>query len=302
MEIETEPLIEKIKKDHKELFSRFDPNSCIAFFDQVPIQKPYHDVPAGVAGIWTAISREFGESGFEAYQKTTLLRLIGKFGATNANSRYSETIRERFAISFRRIVNSIADPEFAMYRSQTDIMLKDLGLCRQKIFPAGAQVVEPDSGFHRALVFRSGIPQAYQFAQLLLASGGNRHWYQIHTHLSELEDFNPDGWNRCYLRLADMLALNPKVRGMWGGSWFYDPALEEVSPRLAYLRKVPQDNGAFLFYSNVDIVGGALSKSDSRNKAYQEGKYLPKAYALIWPRRQLLAWAAAMQTGNAIST
>ena len=296
--METEPLIEKIRKGHKELFSRFEPNSCILFFDQVPIHKPYHYVPAGVENVWAAISREFGESGFEAYQKVTLLHLIGKFGATNAKNRYSETIRERFAISFRRIANSIADPEFALYRSRTDIMLKDLGLCRQKIFPAGAQVVEPDSGFHRALVFRGGIPQAYEFAQLLLASGGNRHWYQIHTHLSELEDFNPDGWNRCYLRLADMLALNPTVRGMWGGSWFYDPALEEVSPRLAYLRKVPQENGAFLFFSNVDIASGALSKSDSRNKAYQEGKYLPKAYALIWPRLQLLAWAAARRAGN----
>lgn len=85
-----------------------------------------------------------------------------------------------------------------------------------------------------------------------------------------------------------MLAIYPSVRGMWGGSWFYDPALEEVSPRLSYLRKVPAENGAYVFYSNIDIDGGALATSESRKKAYESGNYLPKSYSLMWPRRAML--------------
>ena len=98
-----------------------------------------------------------------------------------------------------------------------------------------------------------------------------------------------------------MLALNPEIRGMWGGSWFYDPALERISPRLEYLRSVPQDNGAYVFYSNIDINGGALSKSDTRKQAYEDGKYLPKSYSVIWPRRHLLDWAASMRAKTRIS-
>ena len=301
MEIETEPLIERIKKDHQALFLRFDPNACIAFFDQVPNQNSYHFVPAGVAGIWAAINHEFGEAGFEAYQKATLLYLIGNFGARSKGKRYTASIQACFDNSFRRIVNSIADLEFAHYRTHNDILLKDLGLCRQKLFPAGAAVIELDSGFHRSLMFRGGISQAYRMVTLLMATGGNTPWYLFHTHLSELEEFNSDGRDRCYLRLAEMLTLNPDVRGVWGGSWYYDPAIEKVSPRLAYLRKVPQAGGARVFYSGVDIDGGALSKSESRRKAYKNGEYLPKAYAIIWPRQEILAWAAARRDGSVVS-
>ena len=161
----------------------------------------------------------------------------------------------------------------------------------QRMFPAGAQIVVPHSSFHRALFSRGGAGQAFRFAKLMLLTGGNKGWYQIHTHLLELEEFNAEGWDECYLRIADMLSLNPTVRGMWGGSWFYDPALEEVSQRLTYLRKVPQDNGAYVFFSNVDIDGGALATSESRRKAYESGSYLPKSYSLIWPRQAMLDWA-----------
>ncbi len=244
-----------------------------------------------VRQLWASVERDFGAAGFDAFQRLTMLRLIESFEQRCAPRRYSKSVLDRFSISFGRIVNSVSDQTFERYRNVNDILLKDLGLCRQKIFPAGAQVVEPDSTFHRSLLYRGGLKQALRFAGLLLSSGGHSHWYQIHTHLSELEDFNPEGWDDCYVRIADMLALNPQIRGMWGGSWFYDPALEKVSPRLAYLRKIPQENGALVLYSNVDIKGGALSKSAARKKAYESGEYLPKSYSLIWPRKPMMAWA-----------
>lgn len=295
MEIETEFLIDKIKNDNQELLSRFDPDSCIDFFDRVPDHKPYHYLPETVRTLWAAISADLGESGFDAFQKITMLRLIGRFETRSRGRRYADCIGERFAISFRRIVDSIADPEFALYRSENDILLKDLGLCRQAVFPAGMRVVEPNSGFHRILIFRGGWVQALRFLELLIRTGGHRHWYQVHTHLSELDDFNPDGWIRCCLRLADMMKLHPEIRGLWTGSWFNDPVIETISPRLTYLRKMPQDNGAYVFYSSVAINSGALAKSKTRQKLFEQRKYLPKSYAVIWPRRPLLAWAAVVR-------
>lgn len=276
---------------NRELLAKFNPEECIDSLDFVPSHCSYHNIPACVRTIWQNMLREFSEEGFDAFQRITMLRLIGRYYSSSQENVYSGNIQKRFEISLSRILQSIIDPSFDKYRTDNDILLKDLGICRQKIFPAGAQVVEPNSGFHRSLVWRGGITSGFSLLKLLISSGGNTHWYQIHTHLSELEDFNPDGWDRCYYRIAGMLRLNPQVRGMWGGSWFYDPALEAISPRLAYLRKIPEQNGAKVFFSNVDIRGGALSKSRTRKELYEKGKYLPKAYVLIWPRENLIRWS-----------
>jgi hypothetical protein len=294
MEIQTAPVLQKLTGEHPRLLERFDPKTCIAAFDTLSDEAGYHNIPDAVTTMWQKISVQFGAEGFDAFQRLTLLHLIGAFSERSAKRRYTDAIRSRFDNSFRRIMGHITDPTFNKYRTPNDILYKDLGLCRQNIFPAGARVVAPDSGFARSLMFRADLGQAARMAKLLLKTGGNRHWYQVHTHLSELEEFNPEGWKTCCLRLAGMLELNPNIRGMWGGSWFYDPALETVSPRLTYLRKIPQRNGAMLFYSNVEIDGGALSKSETRRKAYAAGTYLPKAYVVIWPRQAMLAWARSI--------
>jgi hypothetical protein len=96
--------------------------------------------------------------------------------------------------------------------------------------------------------------------------------------------------------MAEMLEFNPHIKGVSGGSWFYDPEIENVSPRLAYLRQRPQQRGAYVFYSHVDIDGGALSKSQTRRDLYDQGKYLPKAYFIVWPRQKVIAWSR--QVGN----
>ncbi len=92
-----------------------------------------------------------------------------------------------------------------------------------------------------------------------------------------------------------MLKLHPEIRGVRTGNCFNDPVFETISPRLTYLRKMPQDNGAYVFYSNVEINSGALAKSKTRQKLFEQRKYLPKSYAVIWPRRPLLAWAAVVR-------
>ena len=295
MQLEIDSLISRCNDVNHELLSQFDPDLCIEFFDRVPHSASYHFVPDGVSNMWQNVVEVYGSKGFATFQEATMLRLMSKFESRSTGRQYTDGVRQCFSTSFRRILDSIRSSDFTSYSDRNDILLKDLAICRQKMFPAGAQVVEPDSSFHRSAMLLGGISQAYRMARLLLRSGGNNHWYQIHTHLSELVDFNPEGWDQCYLRLADMLARNVEIRGMWGGSWFYDPALETISPRLTYLRKVPQENGACVFYSNVDIDGGALAKSASRNKAYEAGQYIPKSYLVIWPRADLIRWAKAVR-------
>jgi hypothetical protein len=44
-----------------------------------------------------------------------------------------------------------------------------------------------------------------------------------------MEEFNPKGWTACFVRIAEMLELNPSIRGLAGVSWFYDPAVPAVN-------------------------------------------------------------------------
>lgn len=281
------------------LAGQLDIDAHIRILDAVPEHRPYNELGQPVESLWQSVAAEHGEQGFDLFQRLTMARLIELFPERAPQRKYSEGVRSCFAHSHARILATLQDPAYANYRTRTDLLLKDLALCSLKMFPAGAQIVEPCSAFHRALLFRGGLRQALGVLALLWKSGGNVGWYQIHTHLGELEDFNPAGWDRCYLRIAEMLELHPEARGMWGGSWFYDPALEQVSPRLTYLRTVPQSGGASAFFSGVDLHGGALSKSETRTELYKQGKYMPTAYALIWPRAGLLEWARKMRSKSA---
>ncbi len=118
----------------------------------------------------------------------------------------------------------------------------------------------------------------------------------MHTDSNDpelLSEFNEIGWQEFYIRVAELMKINTSIKGIYGGSWFFDPDLEEISPRLSYLRKIPIENGGRFFYtgSNEHDIKLSTLKSKTRKKLYQEGKYLPKSYLLIWSRTKLLAWA-----------
>ena len=92
---------------------------------------------------------------------------------------------------------------------------------------------------------------------------------------------------------ASLLRGHPNVLGMAGTSWFYDPQLDAISPNLSYLRMRPVERGAVLVRqrtSEFDIIS-ATTKSGTRQRLYEEGRYLPVPHSIIWPRDALIAWA-----------
>jgi len=282
----------RMLEKHGNLLHENNPENMVEEFDKSPPYLPYHHLPDRLKKRWYSLLQRKGENDFGIMARCLLLHLISDFEGRAKRHRYTNNIVHRFKISLTRIIEAISNPQFTLYNNINDILLKDLAICRQSMFPAGAQVVEAQSSFPRSLLIRGGLRQMMRFARLLLTIKGNKPVYQIHTHLMELEEFNPRGWEKCYLFIAEMLQINTEVKGMYGGSWFYDPALEKISPRLVYLRKQPEDAGAYLFYSNVSVNSGALSKSETRRRLYQEGRYIPRSYTLIWPREQLIDWAA----------
>ncbi|QYU70256.1 hypothetical protein J4558_09120 [Leptolyngbya sp. 15MV] len=76
-------------------------------------------------------------------------------------------------------------------------------------------------------------------------------------------------------------------------SWFYDPVVSEISPRLAYLRRVPMENGAVAVSHGTTQfdIDSATATSPTRRAMYEDGTYLPQCWSILWPRAAMLAWS-----------
>ena len=66
-----------------------------------------------------------------------------------------------------------------------------------------------------------------------------------------------------------------------------------MSPRLAFLRTLPESNGARVFRigEREAATKFALANSKQRQELYAQGHYRPADYLLVWGREDLLAWA-----------
>ena len=126
-------------------------------------------------------------------------------------------------------------------------------------------------------------------------------WLEVHTESRELSDFNEAGWDRAWATAAEILKRRPEMAGMLGSSWFYDPPLEQISPRLAYLRLNPLSHGAFLVHQGPGEIHTqrAATSSPTRKQLIDEGKYVARSWIVAWPRAALIKWADARKADMA---
>jgi hypothetical protein len=130
-----------------------------------------------------------------------------------------------------------------------------------------------------------------------LASRGWGRWYSNHLDIRAIKEFTPEGWTASFAKIAELLTLNPSVRGVAGVAWFYDPELARVSPHLSYITQTLVRQGAFLVRMKTQEhdIANALARSLNRKKLHERGEYSPACYLAGWPRRELLDWAARLK-------
>ena len=118
-------------------------------------------------------------------------------------------------------------------------------------------------------------------------------WLEVHTESRELGDFNEAGWDRAWATAAEILKRRPDMAGMLGSSWFYDPPLETISPRLAYLRLNPLKHGAFMVHQGPGDIHTqrAATSSPTRAALIEKGEYTARSWIVAWPRTALIRWA-----------
>ena len=194
-----------------------------------------------------------------------------------------------------RLLQQLGTASGAGYEFPDDDFVKDLRFAAGLTVPGGAEVLDLRSklGTRASLQFLARRPSL----GALLAMLGNRSidpWFRIHTEKRYLRHFHAPGWDAFYRRVASMLHAHPKVHGVVGTSWFFDPQLETISPRLAYLRS-PLAHGAFLVRGQTTAfdIASATVNSEARQALVAQGRYTPTPYTLVWPRDAVLRWAAA---------
>jgi len=268
-------------------------NEFVACFDLLPRYAGYKHMPIAATKVHALAVAQFGAQAAREFLYVCILGAVLKSLGSATFQRLPARVKGHQLKQYRRIVNS---PSAVIDGCELDkdLFHKELGLALLRLYGAAAQLIDFRAGVGRAILVKNGLHDVPRRLAIFAKIGGFKPFFEIHTHLSYLDEFNEEGWNECYRCCADLYELHPAVLGMHGGSWFYDPSLDAISPRLGYLREVPQKGGAYLLFDSVSdqSTQDAISTSPTRKKLYQERKYQPKSYALIWPRRQQIAWAA----------
>lgn len=267
-------------------------DAVIAGLDSAIEGQLYAPVPTAALGRWQNAAASSGNPAL--FNALLLASLIARSEARAKARMLSGPILEGFAERMIRILDGLARAPEGRLDAADDVFLKDLGICRMEVFPCAAQVVERHSGVARDLVRLGGPGQIGRMAELARLTGLRfRPFLEIHTHTPMLPDFNDAGWKRCYHMVAALLERFDDHVGLVGGSWFYDPAVETVSPRLAYLRQVPAQGGAIILQARATQadIDNATATSASRRQLFEQGKYLPQKYLMVWPRSRLIAWS-----------
>ncbi|NMG01811.1 hypothetical protein [Azoarcus taiwanensis] len=205
-----------------------------------------------------------------------------------------------YAREFRRILETIRDEGTTIALTE-DRWRKNLSILVGRLIPVGAEFADVGSGLPRSTLMRGSFIQRLRVLRCVMTGArGFRPMLELHAHPDSLDDFNPNGWLASYKRLAEILAINPGYKGVIASSWFRDPALSQISPRLSYLREYPETHGALMVKVGTDKEGrsGALTRSPTRRSLFEQGRYIPAIYLMIWPRRTMLAWAGI--SGEAI--
>ncbi|MBV2127706.1 hypothetical protein [Arsukibacterium indicum] len=220
-----------------------------------------------------------------------ILKLITGFSFQRIRLNLTNAIRDNYQRSVPRIYQKWIAEQSTEIISVNDVLLKDIGLLTGALLPCAERVVEPFSAIQRALVFNNGIAQGWRFIKALAAAKGNKPVCRLHIHLSEITSLTASGWRLTCQQLAELMLVNPQLKGMVGACWFYDPAIATVSPKLAFISELLNDMQASWFYSHTeDEKSGAFSRSASRKQAFANGSYMPKNYVVFIPRKRLLAW------------
>ncbi len=151
----------------------------------------------------------------------------------------------------------------------------------------------------------SGLPRSWTLKvkgrerlALLAWIAGKLHGFRpvffphLNAHRKNRWILTEDESNRSYYRMAQSLVLQPEVKGLVASSWLHSPDTFAASPHLAWMNRTFLENGGLVVVMGAaDPDCGVLSRSPERKKLYEAGLFKPTTGLVLWPRREMIAWA-----------
>jgi hypothetical protein len=237
------------------------------------------------------ITSHYGDHALSLYLKLALCCFISDSLEHLSHKKLPDEILHLYHEWFEWVLEDFSTQPDDYYDPRCNSFTLDVMVCSLRSIPVGgAWIVETRSVGLRPF-FSGGVKQFFDYLHFVIFKArGFSPYFTVHTATRNLRHFNEQEMNLTYLRMAELMKQNPRIRGLYRRSWFLDPKLEGISPKLGYLREVPLQNGARLFAAGstkMDIKN-ALAMSPTRRRLYAEGKYLPTCYAYIWPRKEFL--------------
>ncbi|MEM8948807.1 MAG: hypothetical protein AAGC99_05690 [Pseudomonadota bacterium] len=290
-------LAERLASMGLEIEGRPSVESHIAAFDALAPFAAYNALPAGIEERVAAIAETGGKEAVETYHQLMLTTLVDGFEQRARAQGLPAWLNGPTSDYLQDILRSAASGRRRL-RLEQDDFLKDLAVCRLKLWPLGVELVDVHAGLQKR-IFTGGLRQALKAGlHVGLSLGGFRPFLETHFDSRRAKDFAPEGYRRLYLKIAHLLRDKPALKGLVSTSWWHDPAISEISPNLAFLNSLPLSAGARIYRMHRDeqTTKSATRLSKERTALYREGNYLPTNYTLAWGRHDLLRWADAQKT------
>jgi hypothetical protein len=264
----------------------------VSHFGAPPVGAGFKYISHEAKTLYTSVAKTAGTAGTRAFLLASLLAAVRVSLHDERLARLPPRVQVHQMRQFVRIASH--DEDFLEHcQLDGDIYLKELGLATLRLYAAASSVIDPYSGIGRSLMWKGGFRELAGRAWFFARARGFKPYFEIHVHKLYLDEFNEEGRNECYRCCAELYALHPENLGIFAGSWFYDPAIAHISPRLAFLRGVPVAGGArcMLHSYNDEATRNATATSPTRRALHASGQYRPASWTLVWPRRAHNAWA-----------
>lgn len=162
-------------------------------------------------------------------------------------------------------------------------------------YPAGQLVFEP-SGMPRSWIPKIRPADLPRFLMYFLREGSFSPYYFVHLGVrrGKLPILIERENDKSYYLMAKTMELRPEIRGILACSWlYYKDNHVSVSKNLRWVTEEMERNGALATHIGEAAPDtGFLTGNPKRKELYESGEWRPKQGLVIWPRKQMLEWAA----------
>jgi hypothetical protein len=206
--------------------------------------------------------------------------------------RVPSAVKKAFYEEFRFFATA-DENSFAKFASRRPRFAEMCRMATLQRFPAGQFDWEISSISRKDLLHVQPrvVPQALAFVWRKMRGLGPVFFSHLNARRKNRSLLEEEA-NRSYWLMAKAMELQPGIKGFAACSWFRSPDTHRVSPHLAWLSRVFEENGGLVVQGGkTDPDCGVLYKSVTRKALYDAGRFTPTVGLVMWPRAAMIQWA-----------